>query len=115
MAVVALALAVVAAPSCAHDSYIIVQMRSAGAVLMGVTEVTVKVKDSATGLPMVTRTFNVPVDGGLTIDSTMGKTFSLSFTPERSGSVDVDVTACTGVGCAAAGACMAAGTQLGVR
>ena len=112
MAVAALA---IAAPSCAHDSYIIVQMRSAGAVLMGVTEVTVKVNDSATGLPMVTRTFNVPVDGGLAIDSTMGKTFSLSFTPDRSGSVDVDVTACTGTGCAAAGACMAAGTQLGVR
>lgn len=103
-----------AAPSCAHDSYIVVQMKSAGAVLIGVTEVTVTVKDSATGTPMVTRTFSVPVDGGLAIDATTGKTFSLSFTPDRSGSVDLAVTACTGSGCAATGACTAAGTQLGV-
>ena len=92
-----------ATPSCSHDSYIVVQMRSAGAVLMGVTEVTVTVKDSATGMPMVTRTFNVPVDGGVAIDATTGKTFSLSFTPDRSGTVDLAVTACTGAGCTAAG------------
>jgi len=104
-----------ATPSCSHDSYIVVQMRSAGAVLMGVTEVTVTVKDSATGMPMVTRTFNVPVDGGVAIDATTGKTFSLSFTPDRSGTVDLAVTACTGAGCTAAGTCMAAGKQLGVR
>jgi len=117
LTVTALAIGALAlvAPSCAHDSYIVVQMRSAGVDLIGVSEVTVTVKDTATGMPMVTRTFKVPVDGGLAIDGTTGKTFSLSFTPDRSGTVDLAVTACTGTGCAATGACMAAGTQLGVR
>ena len=115
LAALTVAAVALAAPSCAHDSYIVVQMRSAGDVLIGFTEVTVTVADSVTKMPMVTRTFTVPVDGGLAIDATTGKTFSLSFTPDRSGTVDLAVTACTGTGCAATGACMASGTQLGVR
>jgi hypothetical protein len=108
LATVALVAALVAAPSCAHDSYLVVRMKAAAGTLAGVTQVTVMVTDHAHGTPMATRTFNVAADAGLGIDASDGKTFSLSFTPDRSDSVDVSVTAYVSA------TCMASGTQSAV-
>lgn len=95
--------AVLAAPSCAHDSYLIVRMKAAAGTLSGVTQVTVTVTDHVHQTPMATRIFSVTADAGLGIDATLGKTFSLSFTPDRSASVDVTVTAFAGGSCTATG------------
>lgn len=94
-----------ATPSCAHDSYIVVQMKAAAGTLVGVTQVRVDVTDVTTRTLMVTRTFAITMDGGLSIDAMDGKTFSLSFTPDHSGPVDLAVTA------SGPGGCMASGTQ----
>ena len=90
-------------PSCAHDSYLVVVMKTTGGPLPGVSRVTVMVTDSAHGTPMATKTFTITADGGLAIDAVAGKTFSLSFTPDRSGPVDVDVTAYGAAGCMGSG------------
>lgn len=101
-------LAVLAAPSCSHDSYLVVLMETNAGTLTGVTQVTVTVTDHAHGTPMATRTFNIAPDAGFGSNAAEGKTLSLSFTPDRSGTVDVTVTASAGA------TCMATGTQSAV-
>ena len=81
--------------SCAHDSYLVVLMKSRSATITGVSKVIVNVKDAG-GVHMVTRTFT-PTN--VTIDALTGETFSLSFSPDRSGQVTFDVSVTGTSGC----------------
>lgn len=80
--------------ACSHDSYLVLTLKSSGMPLASVTSISVAVA-SASGQPMVTRTFTVGGSSGLSIDATTGKTLSVSFTPDHSGIISVKVTVAT--------------------
>lgn len=98
-----LAAAVLAAPACSHDSYLTVTLRSDGTSYAGVTRVVVVVT-AAAGEPMATRAFEVGGAAGVTIDATTSKTLSVSFTPERSGVVTLQVSVFAADACLGSGA-----------
>lgn len=78
--------------ACADDSYLVLTLRSDGTSFAGITKVVVEVT-AAAGQPMATRTFTVGGSGGVTIDTNVSKTLSVSFSPDRSGVVNVLVSA----------------------
>jgi hypothetical protein len=91
--------------ACSDDSYLVVTLRSDGTSFAGITKITVEVTAEG-GQPMATRIFAVGGSTGVTIDAQTSKTLSLSFSPDRSGLVNVKVTAgattCFGGGSAVA-------------
>ena len=92
----------VAVPACSSDSYLVLDLRSDGTSFVGITKVVVEVT-AATGRPMVTRTFSVGGATGVTIDANSSKSLSVSFTPDRSGVVNVKVSISGASGCVATG------------
>lgn len=96
------ALAAMALSGCADDSYLILTLRADSAPFAGITRIVVQVT-AASGQPMATRTFAVGGSSGVTIDPSAPKTLSVSFSPDRSGLVNVQVSAGAAT-CAAGGA-----------
>lgn len=105
-ALLALAAAALAAvPACSDDSYLVLTLHSDGTSFAGITKIVVEV-DAAAGQPTATRTFTVGGATGVTIGAGASKTLSVSFSPDRSGVVNVKVsvgaTTCIGGGAASA-------------
>lgn len=94
-----LAAALAALSGCSDDSYLVLTLRSDGASFAGITKIVVEVT-AAAGTPMATRTFTV---GGVAIDASTSKTLSVSFSPDRSGLVNVTVSASNATTCLGAG------------
>jgi len=92
-------------PACSDDSYLVLTLVSDGSSFAGITKITVEVT-AAAGQPMATRVFSVGGSTGVMIDAATSKSLSVSFSPDRSGVVNVKVTAgaatCSGGGTATA-------------
>lgn len=87
---------------CADDSYLVLTLRSDAASFAGITKIVVEVT-AAAGQPMATRTFAVGGSTNVTIDASTSKSLSVSFSPDRSGVVNVKVTASSATACLGAG------------
>lgn len=85
------AMAVAVMPACSDDSYLVLTLRSDSTSFTGITKIVVDVT-AAAGQPMATRTFTVGGSMGVTIDTGASKTLSVSFSPDRSGLVNVKVS-----------------------
>lgn len=81
--------AALALPACSHDSYLVVTLTSADGEFTNVSRVDVKVEGDGVESPTLTYLPRAP----LTFSSTTGVTLSVSFTPSRSGRVNLTVTA----------------------
>jgi len=92
----------VAAPACSNDSYLVVNLQAVGTPLPGIRKIVVEVS-AAAGQPMATRTFSVGGTTGVNIDTTTSRSLSVSFTPDRSGMVNVKVSVSNATACVATG------------
>jgi hypothetical protein len=94
--------------SCSHDSYLVVTLTSGDTQFTDVSWVDVDVSGSGSGGVVFSPTLSYGVRDPLTFGPAPGVTLSISFTPSRSGSVDLFVTARD-----ASRKCVGTGTKLG--
>jgi hypothetical protein len=95
-----LALLVTAGGACADDSYLVVTLKSLDTPFENVRLVRVRVR-SLNGQQQATPEYDrtKEMKEPIAFDATTGKTFSLSFKPERSGEVEITVNVFDGTAC----------------